>query len=49
VINGAPEARLSSGNATNRRKKKVRDRLRLLQASSRCEIEPVRTPLATIR
>jgi len=29
--------------------KKVRDRLRLLQASSRCEIEPVRTPLATIR
>jgi hypothetical protein len=29
--------------------KKVRDRLRLLQASSRCEIEPVRPPLATIR
>ncbi len=28
--------------------KKVRDRLRLLQAS-RCEIEPVRTPLTTIR
>jgi hypothetical protein len=29
--------------------KMVRDRLRLLQASSRCEIEPVRHPLATIR
>jgi hypothetical protein len=29
--------------------KKVRDRLRLLQASSRCEIEPVRPPLAAIR
>ena len=32
-----------------RAEKKVRDRLRLLQASSRCEIEPVRPPLATIR
>jgi hypothetical protein len=32
-----------------RAEKKVRDRLRLLQASSRCEIEPVRSPLATIR
>ena len=29
--------------------KKVRDRLRLLQASSRCEIEPARPPLTTIR
>jgi hypothetical protein len=29
--------------------KMVRDRLRLLQASSRCEIEPARHPLATIR
>ncbi len=29
--------------------KLVRDRLRLLQASSRCEIEPARHPLATIR
>ena len=28
--------------------KMVRDRLRLLQASSRCEIEPARHPLATI-
>jgi hypothetical protein len=32
-----------------RAEKTVRDRLRLLQASSRCEIEPVRPPLATIR
>jgi hypothetical protein len=32
-----------------RAEKTVRDRLRLLQASSRCEIEPVRFPLATIR
>ena len=31
-----------------RAEKKVRDRLRLLQASSRCEIEPARHPLATI-
>jgi hypothetical protein len=29
--------------------KMARDRLRLLQASSRCEIEPARHPLATIR
>jgi hypothetical protein len=29
--------------------KMVRDRLRLLQASSRCEIEPARHPLPTIR
>jgi hypothetical protein len=29
--------------------KRVRDRLRLLQASSRCEIEPARPPLTTIR
>jgi hypothetical protein len=29
--------------------KMVRDRLRLLQASSRCEIEPARPPLATIQ
>ena len=32
-----------------RTEKKVRDRLRLLQASSRCEIESVRHLLATIR
>ena len=29
--------------------KMVRDRLRLLQAASRCEIEPARQPLTTIR
>jgi hypothetical protein len=29
--------------------KMARDRLRLLQASSRCQIEPARHPLATIR
>jgi hypothetical protein len=29
--------------------KMVRDRLRLLQAASRCEIEPTRQPLTTIR